>query len=217
MILGVRCSLYRVPSMPTLINDPALEETLIAERRERGIDKFDEVWDGVYVMAPIANNEHQHLAQRLSTAISIVIDFPGVGRVFTGANVSDQRANWTKNYRVPDVLVFLNGNPAEDRDTHWFGGPDFAVEIVSDNDRSREKIDFYSKVNVRELLVLDRDPWQLGLFRATAGRLESAAIATEQNGLTIHSEVTGLSLRLVSAAKRPAIAVTASDGQSWTI
>jgi hypothetical protein len=29
-----------------LINNPSLEEALIADRRERGADKFDEVWDG---------------------------------------------------------------------------------------------------------------------------------------------------------------------------
>jgi Uma2 family endonuclease len=203
--------------MPTLINDPVLEEELIADRRERGIDRFDEVWEGVYVMAPIANNEHQHLAQRLSTVLGIVIDFAGLGRVLTGANVSDQRIDWTKNYRVPDVLVFLNGNPAEDRGTHSLGGPDLAVEIVSRWDRSREKIDFYSKVNVRELLIIDRDPWQLELFRLTDGHLQSVAIATEQSAQTIHSDVTGLTLKLLPAPKRPSIAVTTGDGQSWSV
>jgi Uma2 family endonuclease len=203
--------------MPTLINDPFLEEALIADRRERGIDKFDEVWDGVYVMAPIANNEHQDIQMGLALILGPLIVFPRLGRVHAGANVSDQPVDWMKNYRCPDVLVFLDGNPAEDRGSHWFGGPDFAVEIVSDRDRSREKIDFYSKVNVRELLIIDRDPWQLELFRLTAGRLESAAIATEQNGVSILSQVTGLTLRLVSAPKRPAIAVTSPDGQSWNV
>ena len=28
-----------------------------AERRAWGGDRFDEVWDGVYVMSPIANNQ----------------------------------------------------------------------------------------------------------------------------------------------------------------
>ena len=29
--------------------------------------------------------------------------------------------------------------------THWLGGPDFAVEIVSEDDRTRDKIPFYSE------------------------------------------------------------------------
>jgi Uma2 family endonuclease len=200
-----------------LINNPALEESLIAERRERGIDRFDEVWEGVYVMAPIANNEHQDIQTNLAIILGHLIVFPRLGRVQTGANVSDQPDDWTQNYRVPDVLVFLNGNPAEDRDTHWLGGPDFAVEIASPGDRSREKIDFYAKVRVRELLIIDRDPWQLELFRLTGTRLQSAAIATQANALLIQSQVVPLTFRLLPGQKRPAIAVTSSDGQSWTI
>ena len=61
-------------------------------------------------------------------------------RIFPGCNVSDRPKRWKKNYRCPDVAVFLPGNPAEDRETHWFGGPDFAVEILSPYDRSREKL-----------------------------------------------------------------------------
>ena len=45
--------------MTALINDPKLEEKLIAKRQAAGADKFDEVWDGVYVMSPLANDEHQ--------------------------------------------------------------------------------------------------------------------------------------------------------------
>jgi hypothetical protein len=98
--------------MPTLINDPVLEEALIADRRERGIDRFDEVWEGVYVMAPIANNEHQNIIGGLILILGTLIVLPRLGRVLPGANVSDQLDDWTHNYRVPDVLVFLNGNPA---------------------------------------------------------------------------------------------------------
>ena len=203
--------------MSMLINLPELESQLIADRRERGADRFDEVWDEVYVMAPLANNEHQAIQTRLSAVLGLLIDFKGLGIVQAGANVSDRREDWTQNYRCPDVLVFLNDNPAEDRSTHWFGGPDFAVEIVSRWDRSREKIDFYSKVGVRELLIIDRDPWQLELLRLTDGQLRSIAIATEVNGITIQSDVVPLKLTLVSGSKRPAIEVTAADGQHWSL
>jgi Uma2 family endonuclease len=203
--------------MPTLINNPVLEEALIAERRERGLDKYDEVWDGVYVMAPLANNEHQQIQTRFSSILTRLVDFAGLGRVYGGANVSDQPDDWTRNYRVPDVLVFVNGNTAEDRGTHWLGGPDFAVEIVSRWDRSREKLDFYSGVGVRELLIIDRDPWQLELFRLTEGQLRSVTIATQQNGLVVESQVVPISLSLTGGQKRPAIAVKSQDGQSWSI
>ena len=109
--------------MTMLINRPELEEEIIADRRERGIDKFDEVWDGLYVVAPLANNEHQQLVGDLTIVIGSLIQLTGVGRVLPGANVSDQTFDWTKNYRCPDILVFLNGNTAEDRKSHWFAIP----------------------------------------------------------------------------------------------
>jgi Uma2 family endonuclease len=202
--------------MTVLVNDPRVAEAVLAKRRGSGLDRFDEMWDGVYVVAPIANNEHQHISTRLSAALMFVED-SGLGRVFCGANVSDLDADWTKNYRVPDVLVFLNGNPAEDRHTHWFGGPDFAVEIVSPQDRSRDKLDFYARVGVRELLIVDRDPWQLELFRLSNGHLQSVGISTLANSQPLESHVVPLTLRLAPGDKRPAIAVTSRDGHSWTI
>ena len=204
-------------AMPMLINSPELEEEIIADRQARGADKFDEVWDGVYVMAPIANNEHQELVGRLTMVIGPLIDLPGLGRVLPGANVSDQPFDWTKNYRVPDILVFLNGNSAEDRRSHWFGGPDLAVEIVSPQDRSRDKLDFYARVGVRELLLIDRDPWKLELFRAINGQMQSTTVATEANSQICESQIVPITLRLVAGDKRPGILVTARDGQKWTI
>jgi hypothetical protein len=58
-------------------------------------------------MEPIATTEHQELMGCLTIVIGMLIDLPGLGRVVPGANVSDQQFDWTKNYRVPDLLVFL--------------------------------------------------------------------------------------------------------------
>ena len=40
------------------VTDPHEKERLIAERRAAGGDKYDEVWEGDYVLAPIADDEH---------------------------------------------------------------------------------------------------------------------------------------------------------------
>jgi hypothetical protein len=48
--------------------DPRIEEQLLENRRAWGGDRFDEVWDGVYVMAPMANLEHQQLMICLGAA-----------------------------------------------------------------------------------------------------------------------------------------------------
>ena len=148
-----------------MVNDPDFASELIADRQARQIDRYDEVWEGVYMMSPLANNEHQSLATELSIAIGSVVDWEGLGRTLAGANVSDRPDDWTKNYRIPDVLVFKPNTVAEDCGSHWFGGPEFAVEIVSPGDKTLEKLDFYAEVGTRELLVIDRDPWKLTLYR----------------------------------------------------
>ena len=122
------------------------------------------------------------------------------------------------NYRSPDVVVFLNDTKAENCDTHWFGGPDFAVEIVSPGDRSREKFEFYANVGVRELLLIDREPWRLELFRLQEGKLVEVGRSTVKEPRQLASEVAPLDLRLVPGEQRPQIEVVHHDGeQAWTV
>jgi Uma2 family endonuclease len=184
-----------------LINDEAFAVEVLERRRVSGADRYDEVWDGVYVMSPMANNEHQALATEFAAAISTIINWRGLGRTLAGANVSDSRDNWNHNYRIPDVLVFLKDTTAIDCGTHWFGGPDFAVEIVSPGDHTLEKLDFYAKVGTRELLVIDRHPWQLTLFRLSNCRLAPVALSNTQHPAVITSEVIPLRLELDANAR----------------
>jgi Uma2 family endonuclease len=202
--------------MKLLVNDPDQAKRLIRERRRSGGDRYDEVWNGVYVMSPLADNEHQKLITRLSTAIdSVVGERPGAN-VLAGANVTDRRDEWTKNFRCPDVVAFLPGNPAENFGSHWFGGPDFAVEVISRQDRSRKKLNFYAKVGVRELLLVDRSPWRLELYRLIGGRFEPAGISEPDGGEILTSAVLDMTFRLVTGQTRPQIEVACpADGRTW--
>src|SRR4051794_25454283 len=145
--------------MAMMVLDPDLQERLIAQRQESGGDRFDEVWEGVYMMAPLANNEHQDVQAGLVFALLTALANETAARVQAGANVSDRKDDWKSNYRCPDVVVVLPRSAAHDRGTHWYGGPDFCTEIVSRGDRSRDKFEFYGSVGVRELLLIDRFPW----------------------------------------------------------
>lgn len=204
--------------MVAVINDPYLQEQIIADRRARGIDHYDEVWEGVYMMAPIAGDEHQDFVGSLTTVFEIVIGWTGMGKVRPGVNVSDRRDDWTQNYRVPDVAVFLNDTQAELCGAFWYGGPDFAVEITSPGDRTREKFDFYAKVNTRELMIVERDPWTLELYRLKAGALQPAGKSTLDEPAVLSSNILPLSFQLLAGERRPQIAVTHADGQQrWTV
>ena len=203
---------------PSLILPRDDLKRMIRRRRRLGLDRYDEVWEGVYVMAPLANNEHQFFATRISSVILTALDFRNDIICLAGANISDRPERWTKNFRCPDVAVFLPGNPAEDRATHWLGGPDFAVEVVSRGDRSRKKLDFYSKVGVRELLLVEREPWRLVLYRSINKKLELVGSLDPGSPQSLASEVIPLSFRLLEASERPHLELTRhSDGKTWLI
>lgn len=203
--------------LPLFIPDVNVSADMIEDRRARGIDRHDEVWEGVYVMSPLANNEHQRLTLLLASILVEVVDRAGLGESYPGVNLTDQQHNWQRNFRCPDVVAFLIGNPAQNRGTHWFGGPDFAVEIVRPYDRAREKLDFYAKIGTRELLIIDRDPWQLELFRLDAGTLASVGVSTVETPLALASERANLAFKLIPGPERPQIAVAHSDGRTWTV
>lgn len=204
--------------MVSLVTDPLLEERLIEERRNAGVDRFDEVWEGIYVITPPVDDEHQDLVTGISAKLRSAIQEDSRGLVRAGTNISDQREDWTFNDRCPDVAVFLNETQAENCDTHWYGGPDFAVEIVSPGDRTREKLDFYAKVGTRELLIVDRDPWALELYRLEDGKLVQAGRSTTDDSSMLDSRVLPVTWRLVSGETRPQIEITYTDGRrQWTV
>ncbi len=204
--------------MATLVIDPGMEQQLLERRRASRGDRWDEVWDGVYIMAPLPNLEHQELVINLAMAFkNAYADQPSV-RVFPGVNVSDREDDWEVNYRCPDVAVVLPGSRAVDCGAFYFGGPDFVVEVASDYDRSREKFDFYASVGVREFMLVDRNPWQLELYALQGEKLVLAARGDVRDGAALASQVLPLSFRLVAPTKpgRPQIEIVrTTDGQRW--
>jgi Uma2 family endonuclease len=200
------------------VTNPDLVHRLKADREATGLDRRDEMWDGIYVMSPEPNFEHEIIAAELVIVIAAVRAMVGGGHVVAGGNISDRVKGWHKNYRVPDVAVYLSGNPARNCKTHMYGGPDFAVEILSEGDLARKKLEFYAKVNTRELLVLDRDPWALELYRLINGRLELVGVSTAEKPEVLTSQILPLSFRLVPGEGRPTLDLSRLDGgQVWRI
>ena len=204
--------------MTTLITDPNLESTLQSERAASGADRYDEVWEGIYMMNPMPNLEHQDIVNGFAAIFQDVIRWPGLGMVMPGANVSDREVGWEKNYRVPDVAVCLRAGAAKNCGSHWLGGPDFVVEVVSPSDQTREKLDFYASVGVRELLIVDREPWRLEMLSLKQGKLAPTAACELRHPAPVTSAVLSLSFTLGPGEDRPAILVQTIDGRKrWTI
>jgi hypothetical protein len=57
--------------MTMLIKDPRLEENLIESRKRTDADRWDEVWEGVYVVSPLPNIEHQEIVSCFDTLASL--------------------------------------------------------------------------------------------------------------------------------------------------
>jgi Uma2 family endonuclease len=194
--------------MATLVNDAAALERLIAERAATGADRYDEVWEGAYMMNPLANNEHQRLALRIALILQNILGWSDeVGEVFAGVNLSDRETGWEHNFRAPDVALFLKSGTAKNCGTHWCGSADLLVEIISRDDQSREKLPFYGQLGVRELLLIDRDPWALELYRPHGSEMRLVARDTLEQPTTISLMVLPLDLRLQAGSPRPLIEV----------
>ena len=204
--------------MAILVNDPWLEERLKVEREESGADRYDEVWEGIYMMTPMPNIEHQNIVIRLASILQDVVGWSALGEVFSGVNLSDRVSDWEHDYRVPDVAVFLREGSAENCGTHWRGAADFLVEITSPDDRTREKMHFYERLGVRELLLVDRQPWTLELYRLAQDRLEKVGQSNLDAPDVLASEGVPLQFRLVPGEPRPQIEVTHADSRRhWLV
>ena len=203
--------------MALMVLDRDVEKRLKAEREATGLDRYDEVWEGVYMMAPLANNEHTEIQFELAAAIKSALGNTAV-RISAGANVSDRDQDWLQNYRIPDVVVVYPDGAARDCDTHWYGGPDFCAEIASTGDRSRDKLQFYAGIGVRELLLVDRNPWSLELYRLANGVLELVGRSDVATSNVLASGVVPVSFKLIPGTARPQIEVTHRDGvQRWLV
>ncbi|MCR4412628.1 MAG: Uma2 family endonuclease [Thermoguttaceae bacterium] len=202
--------------MATLITDATLEERLRDERRAAGTDHHDEVWDGVYVMSPSPTNEHQMIVADLLMALGEAIRRPGLGVVLPGVNLAGFQGDWEQDYRVPDVAVFLQNTAAANCGTHWRGAADFLIEVISPGDLTREKIPFYSRIGVRELLMIERQPWGLELYRHQEGSLVRVGESSLASGGVLPSRVLPLEFELVPAEPRPQIRVVHPEsGRAW--
>jgi hypothetical protein len=87
--------------MAVMALDPYVEKQVLAERIGTDGDQYDEVWDGVYIVLPLPNIDHQELVQEFGYVFGEVIRRPKLGRVFPGINLSDRDKGWNKTFASP--------------------------------------------------------------------------------------------------------------------
>jgi len=179
-------------------------------------NRREEVWDEVTYIMPEANVEHDDIAGFFYRVFWAVFGIDERNRIQFRVNLSDRTVGWKSNYRVPDTMVFLAGNPAKLCGTHYCGGPDLALEVLSPDDKSREKLDFYALIGTREVIILDRDPWQLELYQLDQGEMKLAGTIEPGDGKKLSSRVGPIEYQLISSQPRPKVKIVhTKTGQEW--
>lgn len=142
-----------------------LREEELADRRSKGLDRWDEMWEGVLHMTPAPSLEHQRILGRMIEFLGPRVRDTRRGTLLSGINVFRQ-ARPTPDYRIPD-LTFVAA--AREGVLHEDGvrgeGPDAVIEIRSPEDETYDKLPFYAVVGVREVIVCHRDSKEVEVFR----------------------------------------------------
>jgi Uma2 family endonuclease len=144
-----------------------MPEVLIAERRRLGLDKQDEMWDGVLHMNLPGNTNHQRIERELTLRLDPLARQLGL-ELLTGAGLYDLAIEENKSFWVPDLMLFP---PVIASDRGVEGRAALVIEIHSPGDESYQKIPHYSRLGVAELLIIDRDTRAVRRWVAGAGGL----------------------------------------------
>jgi Uma2 family endonuclease len=161
----------------------------LARRKALGLDRRDEVWEGVLHMTPAPNVEHQRILDRLIGLLEPLLRTSARGSLCSGINIfrGDQ------DYRIPDLTFIAAGRePLLADDGVRGGGPDAVIEIRSPHDESYEKFPFYAAIGTREVVVIDRDTKRPEIFRLAGSQY--VALEPDVEGW-LHAETMGVRFR----------------------
>ena len=135
-----------MPRVVTVISEEAL-----AERRRRGVDKRDEVWEGVLHMVPPPEIGHQESADDLRGAFRTLLRNRHPDACIVREVALSNPTLWPNDFRVPDMVVCLDRADVKEK---YVTGADLVVEIRSADDTTYEKFTFFADQGVKELLIV---------------------------------------------------------------
>jgi Uma2 family endonuclease len=171
---------------------PDLLSQTLAWRRRTGVDKCDELWEGVPHLTPAPKRSHQDIVLDMAMWLRTHWARPLGNRVHQDVNVAPL-GEWPGNYRVPDLVLLAPDRFAIDHDDYFEGAPTVVVEIRSPGDETLDKLPFYARIGVPEVWLIARDTrrpevlvLQEGQYRqqppAADGWVQSAATGVRLRG-----------------------------------
>ena len=135
-------------------------EAWLERRRSLGLDGRDEVWEGRYVVAPEPDARHGEVQFGLSDVLKQAAKRLGL-RATTTFNLGGP-----DDFRIPDAGL-LPGPLGV-----WHDSAVLVVEILSPDDETFAKLDFYESHGVQELLVADWRDRSVRVYALQEGQAE---------------------------------------------
>jgi Uma2 family endonuclease len=136
--------------MAALVRDrgPIELQQLREYRKQHGLDHYDEMWDGVLHMNPPPTTEHQYVVQEVAELLSPLARESGLFPLIQVFGVGEGR----DSYRVPDGGLFRSQPHGV-----WQGTAALVIEVVSADDETWAKLEFYAVHEIDELLIIDHE------------------------------------------------------------
>ncbi len=157
--------------MSTVVLEPTTPEleALKQRRRRAGLDRLDEVWEGVLHMVPAPSHEHGRLAVQLVRLIGPAADAAGLAMT-DACNIGSSE----EDFRVPDLALHRPGAGGT-----WHPTAALVAEIVSPDDETWQKLPFYAAHEVDEILIVDAAQSSVRWLALVGGEYRD----TERSGL----------------------------------
>ena len=162
-------------------------EEFLAERHRLGHDKRDELWEGVLHMVPPGTSVHGTVADEIAFALHPIAKRRGLLARTGHTGVFNPTVD--RSYRVPDAIVARPDHLSE----RGLEGAEIVVEVLSPNDESRKKFDFYARVGVREVWLVEPKTREAEVYALRDGRYDPVPFI----GGIATSSVLGITLEIV--------------------
>jgi Uma2 family endonuclease len=172
-----------------------VDERMLAERERLGLDRYDEMWEGVLHMVPQPTGRHQRLEGGL---IHYLYDAAARRGCYFAPEIGMYAAG--NDYRVPDLAVY----PPSAASERGIDGASLVVfEIRSPDDESYDKVPWYLARGTGSIVIVEPATFTVAVFTA-AGRVEADA-----DGLVA---IPGLGARLGPSPDGGCLVVDTEDG-----
>ena len=141
-------------------------QALLDERRARGTDRWDEMWEGELHMVPPPSVERQRVGSELFLVLGPLAKARDLVPLYDTTGLF--RPGVDDDWRCPDNTYV---DPVHLSERGVEGGASLVVEILAPNDETYRKLGWYAEVGVGEVLVVEPETRRVELFANRDGRM----------------------------------------------